>query len=87
MNYYYSLFINILNISNQHRKSRIIIFTIIKDTRLIININNIFTTSFTINPKDNKSRRDKKNNNSAKTLKIIIKIILKNKKKGKYKKN
>lgn len=58
----------------------------IQKARIIIKVNNIFTISFISNLKDGKSREDKRNGNSAETLKTNINLRIKNKEKGKYRK-
>lgn len=61
-------------------------FAIIQEERIIIGANNILISNFPTNLKDDKSREDKKNGGSIKTLETNIKIVLKNKRKNKYKK-
>lgn len=61
-------------------------FAIIQEERIIIGANNILISNFPTNLKDDKSKEDKKNGGSIKTLETNIKIVLKNKRKNKYKK-
>lgn len=75
-----------LNILNKQVKSSKITFDIIQEINPISRANNVFITGFTSNLKDNMNKKDEKNSNSVEIIETNINLLLKNKEKGKHRK-
>lgn len=58
----------------------------IQKAKIIIGTNNILTAGFNSHLKNDKDREDKKNGNGIETFKTNINLVIKNKEKGKYRK-